>query len=39
MPLDNNLNQVLHLDINRNVEATISLDEDDTNKFLLSTPK
>jgi hypothetical protein len=39
MPLDNNLNQDLHLDVNRNVEATISLDEDDTNKFSLSTPK
>jgi hypothetical protein len=38
MPIDNNLNQDLHLDVNRNADATISLDEDRPNKFSLSTP-
>jgi hypothetical protein len=38
MPLDNNLNQDLHMDVNRNVAATFWLEEDDNNKFSLSTP-
>jgi hypothetical protein len=38
MPLDNNLNQDLHTDVNRQVAATMVLDEDDERKFSTSTP-
>jgi hypothetical protein len=38
MPLDNNLNEDLHDDVDRQVAATISLDEEDIDKFSMSTP-
>jgi hypothetical protein len=38
MPLDNNLNKDLHDDVDRQVAATKKLDEDDENKFCMSTP-
>jgi hypothetical protein len=38
MPLDNNLNQDLHTDVNMQVAATMVLDEDDDRKFSTSTP-
>jgi hypothetical protein len=38
MPLDNNLNQDLHTDVERQVAATLMLGEDDERKFSTSTP-
>jgi hypothetical protein len=38
MPLDNNLNQDLHTDVNRQIAATMMLEEDDIRKFSTSTP-